>query len=57
MIILSIFPEILVNLTCCGVILKKYARGQTCFYGNWQSNATFIIFINAPKREFFGPKV
>ena len=57
MIILSIFPEILVNLTCCGVILEKYARGQTCCYGDWQSNVTFKIFKNDPKRELLGPKI
>ena len=57
MIILSIFPEILVNLTCCGVIWGNYARGQTCCYGDWQSNVTFKIFKNDPIRKLFGPKV
>ena len=35
----------------------KYARRQTCFYGDWQSNDTLKIFKNDPIREFFGPKV
>ena len=51
------FPELLSNLTCCGVILEKYARGQTCCYGDWQSNVTFKIFKNDPKRELLGPKI
>ena len=38
-------------------ISEKYARGQSCCYGNWQYNDTFKIFINDPKREFFGPKI
>ena len=51
------FPEILSNLTCCGVILVKYARGQSCCHGDLQCNDNFKIFIDDPKRELFGPKV
>ena len=51
------FPEIRLILTSCGVISEKYARGQTCCYGDWQSNVTFKIFKNDPIREFSGPKV
>ena len=49
--------EILLNLTFCGVILVKYARGQSCCHGDQQCNDNFKIFINDPKRELFGPKV